>query len=128
LHFAVFSTKPPGSHPHGQIAVDKTYKVRSILDESKTSYKIDWEDDSVTGEKYDPTWEPKANANQAAIDDWTRQKKRKRKQSSTSTQGTYSVRLVVRGICGSVSYGIRAGIDRLTTDQQNPVPKSHGKP
>jgi type IV secretory pathway TrbF-like protein len=91
----VVKTNFAGSLPHGQIEADKTYKVRSILDESKTSYKIDWEDDPVTGEKYDPTWEPKANANQAAIDDWViQQKKKKRKRSSA----------VPEGMCSAIAY------------------------
>ena len=35
---------------------------------------ISWESDEETGEKYAPTWEPKQNANQEAIEDWERQK------------------------------------------------------
>jgi len=46
------------------------YKARGILAETKTHYKIDWEDDPVTGEKYPPTWEPKRHANKELVRDW----------------------------------------------------------
>jgi hypothetical protein len=89
LSFLVVNNDPSTSLPHEG---EYTYKVRSIIDESKTSYKIDWEDDPVTGEKYAPTWEPKANANQAAIDDWLlHQKRKKRKRDSISHEGMCAV-------------------------------------
>ncbi|KAF1822881.1 uncharacterized protein K489DRAFT_394553 [Dissoconium aciculare CBS 342.82] len=74
--------------PHDQIEGEPVYRARSIIDENKTYYKIDWEDDPITGERYDPTWEPKANANQALRDDWHQQKKSKRKRDSNSPEGT----------------------------------------
>lgn len=56
-------------------APEVEYKVRNILEESATRYRIDWED-GPNGEKYDPTWEPKEYANEAAILDWEEQKRR----------------------------------------------------
>ena len=35
---------------------------------------ISWEDDEVTGEKFEDSWEPKANANREAVVDWEYQK------------------------------------------------------
>lgn len=67
-------SSPPKSstaqHPHGDIDIDREYKLRTILDETKTHYLIDWEDDSETGEQFEPSWEPKANANPEAVSDW----------------------------------------------------------
>lgn len=37
-------------------AADDFYSVKSILDESDDRYLIDWEDDSITGRSYSPTW------------------------------------------------------------------------
>jgi hypothetical protein len=64
-------------HPHGFIDPDKEYKVKSIVGEDESHYKIKWEDDEGTGESYKDSWEPKINANQEAIDDWERQKAEK---------------------------------------------------
>lgn len=49
---------------------DREYKIRTIVAESRKKYLIDWEDDEQTGETFEPTWEPKAYANQLAIEDW----------------------------------------------------------
>ncbi|KAL2118930.1 hypothetical protein VTJ04DRAFT_5889 [Mycothermus thermophilus] len=50
------------------------YEVRDIIDEKvekgKVFYLVDWADDPVTGEKFDPTWEPAENVTVAAIADW----------------------------------------------------------
>lgn len=77
-------TSPP-AHAHGEIDPGKEYKIKSILDENKKEYKIDWEDDEVTGEHYEPTWEPKANANKQAVADWQRQRAEKLRRPSPST-------------------------------------------
>jgi len=63
------------SVPLTQDPQEVEYKARGILAESKTHYKIDWEDDPVTGEKYPPTWEPKRNANEELVRDWIAKKK-----------------------------------------------------
>ncbi|GME54995.1 chromo domain shadow [Neofusicoccum parvum] len=49
---------------------DSFYEARAILKETKNKYLIDWENDRVTGEVYQPTWEPKRNANKLLVDDW----------------------------------------------------------
>lgn len=71
----MIAVRPSIDHPHGEIDSQREYKVRGILQEKKKTYLIDWEDDEVTGESYPPTWEPKANANQLAIDEWESRKK-----------------------------------------------------
>ncbi len=53
------------------------YEINDILDETKTRYLLDWKDDPVTGESFQPTWEPKSYANEEAVADWERQKKAK---------------------------------------------------
>ena len=45
-----------------------------FLAEKQGRYHIEWEDHPVTGKTYKPTWEPKANANQEAIDSWEAEK------------------------------------------------------
>lgn len=49
---------------------DPFYEARAILKETKNKYLIDWENDRVTGEVYQPTWEPKRNANKLLVEDW----------------------------------------------------------
>ncbi|MCJ1398950.1 hypothetical protein MMC11_002151 [Xylographa trunciseda] len=68
----------------------RLYKVRDIINEKGAKYLIDWEDDPETGEKYQPTWEPKRYANAEAISAW-KQKQRGRRQSK-SNQSTPSTR------------------------------------
>ncbi|KAH7054207.1 class II histone deacetylase complex subunits 2 and 3-domain-containing protein [Macrophomina phaseolina] len=46
------------------------YEARAILEERKGQYRIDWADNPETGETYEPTWEPKRNANKQLVDDW----------------------------------------------------------
>lgn len=61
--------------PSSQHQTQETeYLLKSILDENKTHYLVDWEDDPVTGEIFDPTWEPHEFANKNAIRDWEAQK------------------------------------------------------
>ncbi|KAK4964247.1 hypothetical protein LTR66_012394 [Elasticomyces elasticus] len=80
-----FSSSPPtiqptpqSQHPHGLFDSQEFFQIRRILKENKTQYLIDWEDNYETGEKYDPTWEPKANANEAAIAEWEEEQKAQR--------------------------------------------------
>ena len=72
-------------HPHGKVDYEREYEVKSIVDETKTTYQISWEDDEVTGEKFLDTWEPKQNVNQLAIDDWERQKRAERSKPFPSS-------------------------------------------
>ena len=65
-------------HAPGNVDPEREYKLKSILEESKSKYLIEWEDDEETGQRFENTWEPKRNANQQAIEDWERQKAKKR--------------------------------------------------
>ena len=47
------SGKQPRKAPR---IVQKWYRIRDIVDENKTKYKVDWEDDPKTGEKFPPEW------------------------------------------------------------------------
>ncbi|MCJ1245688.1 hypothetical protein MMC30_002892 [Trapelia coarctata] len=60
----------------------KLWKVRDIISENRTQYLIDWEDDPETGEKFKPTWEPKAYANAVAIAAWEQNQKDTRSSKS----------------------------------------------
>ncbi|KAK4501441.1 hypothetical protein PRZ48_007250 [Zasmidium cellare] len=62
-------------HPHGNVDPERLYKVRSILEERDDEYLIDWEDDEETGEKFEPTWEHKSNANRAAVEEFEARRK-----------------------------------------------------
>ncbi|EME43472.1 hypothetical protein DOTSEDRAFT_54274 [Dothistroma septosporum NZE10] len=75
-------------HPHGAVDFQKEYKLRAIIDETKTKYLIDWEDDSETGEKYEPTWELKANANKLAKEDWNARKSPRAQKARSATPQT----------------------------------------
>ncbi|KAK3707652.1 hypothetical protein LTR37_012000 [Vermiconidia calcicola] len=77
--------KAAGSpHPHGEYDPESEYKIKSIIGENKTHYHISWEDDEITGEQYENTWEPKKFANQLAIDDWKAQKAGRRELEQQS--------------------------------------------
>ena len=65
-----------------EVGAPGVFKVREILAETSTRYQIAWE--SSGSQEYSPTWEPKSNANRAAVRDW--EKKKKRLQKSQSTQ------------------------------------------
>ncbi|KAH0386330.1 hypothetical protein KCU92_g2759, partial [Aureobasidium melanogenum] len=63
------------------------YSIRGILKENKMQYLVDWED--IDDHKFEPTWEPKGNVTEAAIQEWEDKKQqalneeRKRKRKST---------------------------------------------
>jgi hypothetical protein len=61
------------------------YAVRSILDENKTKYLVDWED--IDGQSFAPTWEPKNFVTPDLIPDWEELKEqRKNKRKSTASR------------------------------------------
>lgn len=76
-HPSVKRQKVHHHHHHHQEDADSKqfYAVRDIIDENETKYLIDWEDDPVTAERYEPTWEPKINATRKAIEDWEKIKR-----------------------------------------------------
>ncbi|KAK0857987.1 hypothetical protein LTR03_000554 [Friedmanniomyces endolithicus] len=82
------SSSPAASlHPHGEVDPERLYTLRSIIDEKPGHYLIDWEDDPVTGEAFDPTWEPKRNVTKPAIQEWNAEKSRRaRVQKAKQTQ------------------------------------------
>ena len=53
---------------------DREYEVEAILDETPDQYLIRWAGDKETGETFDDSWQPKSNANQAAVDEWETRK------------------------------------------------------
>jgi hypothetical protein len=62
-----------------------TYSVRSILDENKTKYLIDWAD--IGGKSFAPTWEPKDFVTPDLIPVWEALKEqRKNKRKSTASR------------------------------------------
>jgi hypothetical protein len=68
-----------------QTSNNREYSAREILKEDKKKgYYIDWEDDPITGESFEPTWEPKGCANKALIADWEK-KKAERKSAEKNT-------------------------------------------
>ncbi|OCL09478.1 hypothetical protein AOQ84DRAFT_388142 [Glonium stellatum] len=74
-----------GEGQEKQISDTREYLARQILKEDKKKgYYIEWEDDPTTGESFEPTWEPKACANEALIADWEK-KKAERKTVGKST-------------------------------------------
>lgn len=65
------------------------YSIRGILQENNTRYLVDWED--MDDQKFEPTWEPKDNVTEAAVQEWEDKKKeqalneeRQRKRKSTN--------------------------------------------
>ena len=86
------------------------YLAREILKEDKKKgYYIDWEDDPITGESFEPTWEPKGCANKVLIADWEKKKaerksaekntpKQKKKQDSTTKKHSRRVNRVVESL------------------------------
>ncbi|KAJ5512188.1 Histone deacetylase complex subunit 2/3 [Penicillium fimorum] len=55
----------------GSDSDDQEWPIKCILRETDTEYLIDWEG------PYDPTWEPKENASELAIQVWNRRKARR---------------------------------------------------
>ncbi|KAG9648316.1 hypothetical protein KCU64_g9834, partial [Aureobasidium melanogenum] len=77
------------------------YSIRGILKENKTQYLVDWED--IDDQKFEPTWEPKGNVTEAAIQEWEEKKaqkavdeERKRKRKRKSTDRPASPREVIQ--------------------------------
>ncbi|KAM3087506.1 hypothetical protein ACMFMG_001589 [Clarireedia jacksonii] len=68
------------------------YSVREIIGERKgqrTEFLIDWEDNPLTGETYEPTWEPYENVTEAAIAEWRdRERARQDQGPKSSTPST----------------------------------------
>jgi hypothetical protein len=104
-HLLLASVPASSPHPHGEFDEETFYKVRTVLDERvvgrKTQYKIDWEDDEKTGEKFAPTWEPKENLTEVALADWE-----KLKLSRQASMSHTPVLLCLEQCASNVSYAI----------------------
>ncbi|KAF2497214.1 hypothetical protein BU16DRAFT_526234 [Lophium mytilinum] len=61
--------------------------ARAILQENKRKYLIAWENNPVTGEEYDPTWEPKSNANEELVAEWKQVKAEKQASRKAPAKG-----------------------------------------
>ncbi|KAF2232397.1 hypothetical protein EV356DRAFT_252042 [Viridothelium virens] len=46
------------------------FEIRDVLKYRNGRYLVQWEDNPDTGEKYSPTWEPKKNLNEEALEHW----------------------------------------------------------
>jgi hypothetical protein len=60
-----------------------TFAVRSILDENKTKYLVDWAD--IDGESFPPSWEPKNFVTSDLIPEWEQLKEQRKKEKRKST-------------------------------------------
>ncbi|ESZ93081.1 hypothetical protein SBOR_6511 [Sclerotinia borealis F-4128] len=74
---AELPVQPSSSHTKENKHTESTtvcYKIKGILSERKfgktTEFLIDWEDNPVTGEIYEPSWEPYSNVTPVAIYEW----------------------------------------------------------
>ncbi|GAA5871275.1 hypothetical protein JCM3774_000898 [Rhodotorula dairenensis] len=60
------------------------WEAEAILDEDKTRYLIAWKGTDIDGTAWQPTWEPKANANQTLVDSWRQQQREARKPAKAA--------------------------------------------
>ncbi len=68
--FAPTSRSVSEDRPSEDRQTESEFNARCILKETDDKYLIDWEDDSQTGAKYSPTWEPKENASSVLRANW----------------------------------------------------------
>ncbi|KAL1589764.1 hypothetical protein WHR41_01617 [Cladosporium halotolerans] len=116
-------------HPHGDFDDEKFYKVRTVLEErgshKNRQYLIDWEDDEQTGEKFEPTWEPRENVNEEALADWAEQKAAKGNDART-TPSNGSERASVTPVKPAVKRGkVRTVVPSSSLSETTPVSKSN---
>ncbi|KAK3631303.1 hypothetical protein LTR56_016938 [Elasticomyces elasticus] len=112
------SAPPASPHPHGEIDPEKLYTIRNIIDERRGEYRIDWEDDPKTGERFEPTWEPKANVTEDAVKEWNEQKARRPRQSISVRPTQAAVPLTPAAAPSSVKRG--KGRPRKVIDDSSP--------
>jgi hypothetical protein len=69
---------------------DKFYQAKGILAErrrnGRVEYLVDWEPDSLTGEIYEPDWQPRGNCTESLVAEW--QQKQKDAQSKSVGEGS----------------------------------------
>ncbi|KAK4616068.1 hypothetical protein CLAFUW4_10622 [Fulvia fulva] len=66
----IFSQQNPRRSHYEVVDKDGQWPARRILDETKKSYLIEWESHPKTGEEFEPSWQPKWNANGALVREW----------------------------------------------------------
>ncbi|GAA5844035.1 hypothetical protein JCM11251_003005 [Rhodosporidiobolus azoricus] len=59
----------PSSSPAGEDS-QGFWEAKEILDEAGSKYLISWKGTDENGKPWEPTWEPKANANSLLIESW----------------------------------------------------------
>lgn len=76
--------EPPSSKQKPTRTSSDYFVIRGVLQYKNGKYLVDWEDNPDTGEKYSPTWEPKKNLNEEALQDWkeTQAKQRAEKKKA----------------------------------------------
>ncbi|TPX17658.1 uncharacterized protein E0L32_012037 [Thyridium curvatum] len=76
---------------------DTWFAIKDIVDErlkkKQLWYKVDWADNIATGEKYEPTWIPAEDANEEAVEDWERVKRRRKLGTQDSSLDSQPVQL-----------------------------------
>ncbi|KAI5270734.1 hypothetical protein E4T47_05857 [Aureobasidium subglaciale] len=82
---------PPAKKPRqdDEDEVDKVaddfFEIKSIIGERVNEYRVDWQD--IGSKKFTPTWEPKENVTDAAIEEWEEKKRLKEQRKSGGTTG-----------------------------------------
>ncbi|KAI5247403.1 hypothetical protein E4T42_06026 [Aureobasidium subglaciale] len=64
---------------------DDFFEIKSIIGERVNEYRVDWQD--IGSKKFTPTWEPKENVTDAAIEEWEGKKRLKEQRKSEGTAG-----------------------------------------
>ncbi|KAL9083884.1 MAG: hypothetical protein Q9165_008354 [Trypethelium subeluteriae] len=95
------SAKKPKTQPSDY------FEIRDVLEYKNGRYLVQWEDNPDTGEKYTPTWEPKKNLNEGALEYWKQNQAKQQnadsiksaKKRSSESQAPYeeSTPISVRG-------------------------------
>ncbi|GAA5901297.1 hypothetical protein JCM6882_007737 [Rhodosporidiobolus microsporus] len=57
------------------------WEAKEILDEAKNKYLISWKGTDENGEPWEPTWEPKENANSVLVESWRTTGRLKKRQA-----------------------------------------------
>ncbi|KAH6664409.1 hypothetical protein B0J14DRAFT_245299 [Halenospora varia] len=109
---------------------EQEYPVREIRDEEnrngKLWYLIDWEDNKITGEKYDQTWEPAEFVNEEAIRDWEEQRSGGRREGGTQGTNEASSLFVGRNISQPIRTAKRKRTSKTGTEY-SPTPEPEAK-
>ncbi|GAA5992317.1 hypothetical protein JCM10908_000422 [Rhodotorula pacifica] len=72
------------------------WEAEAILDEDKARYLIAWKGTDSDGKPWQPTWEPKANANQTLVQSWKQQRRASRKAAKSAKAAEKKRKLEVK--------------------------------